>query len=81
MAGLPEITVVGILVTDPELRVTPTDGTVTTFTIAANDRCYDRRRGFRGVGRVSARGGGQVVRALISTEAYSAASRTGHAEW
>lgn len=41
MVGLPEITLVGILVADPELRVTPTGAAVADFTVAANDLCYD----------------------------------------
>ncbi len=41
MAGLAEITLVGILVTDPELRFTSTGIAVATFTVAANDRRHD----------------------------------------
>lgn len=41
MAGLPEITIAGTLVADPELRVTPTGTAVANFTVAANDRRYD----------------------------------------
>jgi single-strand DNA-binding protein len=41
MVGLPEITLVGILVTNPELRITPTGVTVATFTVVAHDRRYD----------------------------------------
>ena len=41
MAGLAEVTLVGILVTDPELRLTPTGVAVATFTVAANDGRYD----------------------------------------
>ncbi len=41
MVGLPEITLVGILVADPELRVTATGAAVADFTVAANDLCYD----------------------------------------
>lgn len=45
MAGLPEITIAGTLVADPELRVTPTGDAVATFTVAANDRRYDKTTG------------------------------------
>lgn len=45
MAGLPEITIVGTLVADPELRFTPTGSAVANFTVAANDRRYDDKRG------------------------------------
>jgi single-strand DNA-binding protein len=45
MVGLPEITLVGILVTDPELRITPTGAVVATFTVAAHDRRYDPTTG------------------------------------
>lgn len=41
MAGLAEITLVGILVADPELHVSPTGSAVTHFTVAANDGRYD----------------------------------------
>jgi len=41
MAGLPDITIAGTLVADPELRFTPTGAAVATFTVAANDRRYD----------------------------------------
>jgi single-strand DNA-binding protein len=41
MAGLAEITLVGILVTDPELRVSPTGAAVASFTVAAHDGRYD----------------------------------------
>lgn len=41
MTGLPEITIAGTLVADPELRFTPTGAAVTNFTVAANDRRYD----------------------------------------
>lgn len=40
MAGSAEITLTGILVTDPELHVTPT-GPVTRFTVAADERRFD----------------------------------------
>lgn len=45
MAGLPEITIAGTLVADPELRFTPTGAAVTNFTVAANDRRYDEDTG------------------------------------
>jgi single-strand DNA-binding protein len=41
MSGLPEITLAGTLVADPELRFTPTGAAVANFTVAANDRRYD----------------------------------------
>lgn len=41
MAGLAEITLVGILVADPELRVSPAGTAVANFTVAANDDRYD----------------------------------------
>jgi single-strand DNA-binding protein len=41
MAGLPDITIAGTLVADPELRFTPAGAAVTNFTVAANDRRYD----------------------------------------
>jgi single-strand DNA-binding protein len=40
MAGLAEVTLVGILVTNPELHLAPTGTAVTTFTVAANDGRY-----------------------------------------
>jgi single-strand DNA-binding protein len=45
MAGLPEITIAGTLVADPELRFTPTGTALATFTVAANDRRYDKTTG------------------------------------
>jgi len=45
MAGLPEITIAGTLVADPELRFTATGAAVANFTVAANDRRYDQTRG------------------------------------
>ncbi|MGH3853426.1 MAG: single-stranded DNA-binding protein [Pseudonocardiaceae bacterium] len=45
MAGLAEVTLVGILVTDPELSTTPTGVAVATFTVAANDGRYDPETG------------------------------------
>lgn len=43
MAGEPEITVVGNLVADPELRFTPSGAAVSNFTIASNPRFFDRQ--------------------------------------
>ncbi|MGH3934332.1 MAG: single-stranded DNA-binding protein [Pseudonocardiaceae bacterium] len=43
-AGLAEITLVGILVTDPELRFTAT-GAVAGFTVAARERRFDPATG------------------------------------
>ena len=45
MAGLPEITLAGTLVADPELRFMPTGAAVATFTVAANDRRHDPATG------------------------------------
>ncbi|WP_028924972.1 single-stranded DNA-binding protein [Pseudonocardia acaciae] len=45
MAGLPEVTVAGTLTADPELRYTPNGHAVANFTVAANDRRFDRRTG------------------------------------
>lgn len=45
MAGLPEITVAGTVVADPELTFTPTGNAVANFTVAANDRRFDRDTG------------------------------------
>jgi len=45
MAGLPEITLAGTLVADPELRFTPSGAAVANFTVAANDRRYDPATG------------------------------------
>jgi single-strand DNA-binding protein len=42
MAGLPEITLVGILVNDPHLCLAPSGAAVATFTVAANGLCYDQ---------------------------------------
>ncbi len=41
MTGLPEITLAGPLVADPEQRSTPTGAAVANFTVATNDRRYD----------------------------------------
>lgn len=45
MAGLPEITVAGTMVADPEMRFTDAGVAVANFRIAANDRRFDRERG------------------------------------
>lgn len=38
----PKVTVVGRLTADPELRFTPSGAAVVNFTIAANDRYFDK---------------------------------------
>ncbi len=45
MSGLPEVTVAGTLVADPELKFIDSGAAVANFTVAANDRRYDRERG------------------------------------
>ena len=45
MAGLPDITITGTLVADPELRFTPNGHAVANFTVAANDRRFNRDNG------------------------------------
>lgn len=45
MAGLPDITITGTLVADPELRFTPNGHAVANFTVAANDRRLNRDTG------------------------------------
>lgn len=42
MTGLPTVTVIGTLVADPELKATASGAFVANFTIAANDRKFDR---------------------------------------
>jgi single-strand DNA-binding protein len=42
MAGLPEITLAGTLTADPELRFTPNGIAVANFTVATNDRRFDK---------------------------------------
>ncbi|MBF6511093.1 single-stranded DNA-binding protein [Nocardia farcinica] len=44
MAGLPEITIAGTVVADPEIRYTNSGAAVANFTVAANDRRFDRDR-------------------------------------
>lgn len=43
MAGLPDITIVGTLTADPEMRFTQTGTGVVTFTVAANNRYLDKQ--------------------------------------
>ena len=45
MSGLPEITVAGTLTADPEIKYLDSGACVANFTIAANDRRFDRDRG------------------------------------
>jgi single-strand DNA-binding protein len=45
MAGLPEVTVTGTLTAEPELRFTASGIAVANFTVAANDRRYDKQTG------------------------------------
>lgn len=45
MPGLPEITLRGTVTADPELRFTPNGAPVANFTVACNDRRYDRQSG------------------------------------
>lgn len=40
--SLPKVTVIGTLTADPELRFTPSGAAVANFTIAANDRKYNK---------------------------------------
>jgi single-strand DNA-binding protein len=42
MSGLPEITLAGTLAADPELRFTGTGVAVANFTVATNDRRFDK---------------------------------------
>lgn len=42
MSGLPEVTAVGTLVADVELRYTASGTAVASFTVACNDRKYDQ---------------------------------------
>ncbi|MDP3971679.1 MAG: single-stranded DNA-binding protein, partial [Candidatus Nanopelagicales bacterium] len=43
MAGEPQITIVGNLVDDPELRFTPSGVAVARFRVAATPRSFDRQ--------------------------------------
>ncbi|MBA8827100.1 single-strand DNA-binding protein [Saccharopolyspora lacisalsi] len=45
MSGLPEVTIAGTLVADPEIKYLDSGACVANFTIAANDRRFDRDRG------------------------------------
>lgn len=45
MTGLPDITQVGTLTADPELRFTSSGTAVANFTVASNERRYDREQG------------------------------------
>lgn len=45
MPGLPEITIVGTAVREPELRYTQTGTAVANVTLAANDRRFDKNTG------------------------------------
>lgn len=42
MSGLPQITVIGRLIADPEIRALPSGATVTNVVIAANERKYNK---------------------------------------
>lgn len=42
MAGLPEITMAGTLTADPELKFLPSGIAVANFTVATNDRRFDK---------------------------------------
>lgn len=45
MAGLPDITMIGTLTADPEIRYTPAGHAVCNFTVAANERRMDKGTG------------------------------------
>jgi single-strand DNA-binding protein len=45
MSGLPQVTVIGTLTSDPELRFTPSGAAVVNFTIAANARRLNKQTG------------------------------------
>lgn len=45
MPGLPQVTIVGTITADVELRFTSSGAAVASFTIAANDRKFDRDSG------------------------------------
>lgn len=45
MTGLPKIEMVGTLTADPELRFTPNGAAVANFTIACNDRRFNKQTG------------------------------------
>lgn len=45
MSGLPTVTVIGTLTSDPELRFTPSGAAVANFTIASNERRKNSQTG------------------------------------
>ncbi len=45
MTGLPEVTIAGTVVADPSLKFFESGACVANFTVAANDRRYDRDQG------------------------------------
>lgn len=45
MSGLPEVTVAGTVVADPEMKFFDSGACVANFTIASNDRRFDRESG------------------------------------
>lgn len=45
MPGLPEVTVAGTLTADPEIKYLDSGVGVANFTVAANDRRFDREKG------------------------------------
>lgn len=45
MPGLPEVTVAGTLTADPEIKYLDSGACVANFTVAANDRRFDRDQG------------------------------------
>jgi single-strand DNA-binding protein len=44
MTGLPLVTMIGTLVADPEIKYTAAGAAVTNFTVACNDRRFDKER-------------------------------------
>jgi single-strand DNA-binding protein len=45
MPGLPEVTITGSLIADPEIKFLADGAAVANFVVAANERRYDRERG------------------------------------
>lgn len=45
MSGLPEVTIAGTVTADPELKFFDSGASVVNFTVAANDRRFDRDKG------------------------------------
>lgn len=45
MNGLPEVTIAGALTADPEIKYLDSGACVANFTVAANDRRFDREKG------------------------------------